>query len=80
MLIVSVWLQRRGKSPVYTLVPMLFVAFATVWAMTGNVIGYFENFEEQWLLAISGATVLALDVWIMLEGLHMLAKERESAG
>jgi len=80
LLIVSVWLQRRGKSPVYTLVPMLFVAFATVWAMTGNVIGYFENFEEQWLLAISGATVLALDVWIMLEGLHMLAKERESAG
>jgi len=80
LLIVSVWLQRRGKSPVYTLVPMLFVAFATVWAMTGNVIGYFENFEEQWLLAISGATVLALDVWIMLEGLRMLAKERESAG
>ena len=80
LLIISVWLQRRGKSPVFTLVPMLFVAFATVWAMTGNVIGYFENFEEQWLLAISGATVLALDVWIMLEGLHMLAKERESAG
>ena len=80
LLIISVWLQRLGKSPVYTLVPMIFVAFATVWAMTGNVIGYFENFEEQWLLAVSGATVLALDVWIMLEGLHMLAKERSTQG
>lgn len=76
LLIISVWLQRRGKSPVYTLVPMIFVGLATVWAMSGNVIGYFANFEEQWLLAISGATILALDVWVMLEGLKVLADER----
>jgi hypothetical protein len=55
---------------------MLFVCLATVWAMSGNVIGYFANFEEQGLLAISGATILALDVWLMLEGLKVLADER----
>jgi carbon starvation protein len=72
LLIVSVWLKRQGKSAVYTLVPMIFVAAATVWAMTGNVIGYFENFSEQWLLAIAGTVILALDVWVIVEGVRVL--------
>ena len=51
---------------------MIFVAAVTVWAMAGNVIGYYTHFEEQWLLAISGTAILALDVWVMLEGLRCL--------
>ena len=76
LLIVSVWLRKLGRSPLYTLVPMGFVAAATIWAMSGNVLGYFANFEEQWLLAISGSLILALDVWVMLEGLRVLADSR----
>jgi carbon starvation protein len=72
LLVVSVWLRRQGRPAVYTLIPMIFVAAATVWAMTGNVIGYFANFEELWLLALSGAVILALDVWVILEGLRVL--------
>jgi len=79
LLIVSVWLQQQGRAAVYTLVPMILVAGATVWAMTGNVLGYFENFSEQWLLAIAGALILALDVWIMLEGARALANPRAAA-
>jgi len=73
LLIVSVWLKRQGRPARYTLLPMIFVAAATFWAMAGNVLGYFANFGEQWLLAISGAIVLALDVWVMLEGARELA-------
>ena len=72
LLVVSIWLQKRGKPIVYTLVPMILVGAATVWAMSGNVIGYFLHFDEQWLLAISGTIILALDVWVMLEGMRML--------
>jgi len=79
LLVVSVWLQRLGRPAVYTLVPMIAVGAATVWAMTGNVIGYFTNFEEQWLLAIAGAIVLALDVWVILEGARALASTRGAA-
>jgi carbon starvation protein len=79
LLIVSVWLQRQGRNAVVTLVPMVLVASATVWAMTGNVIGYFARFEEQWLLAISGSVILALDVWVILEGIRALSDARDAA-
>jgi carbon starvation protein len=81
LLVVSVWLQRQGRPAVYTLVPMIFVAAATVWAMAGNVLDYFANFEKLWLLALSGAVILALDVWVMLEGVRVLfAGQRPTGG
>jgi len=74
LLIVSVWLRSQGRASVYTLVPMIFVAATTLWAMSGNVLGYFAHFEEQWLLAVSGSVILALDVWLVLEGLRALSR------
>ena len=79
LLVVSVWLQKQGRPARYTLWPMIFVAAATVWAMSGNVLGYFENFSEQWLLALTGATVLALDIWVIFEGLKALRDSRSIA-
>jgi carbon starvation protein len=76
LLIVSVWLQRQGRPIVYTVVPMVLVAAATAWAMTGNLIQYFAAFSDLWLLAISGTVILALDVWILLEGARMLIDGR----
>jgi carbon starvation protein len=73
LLIVSVWLRKLGRPVVYTVVPMLFVGAATVIAMLGEVQGYFANFGEQWLLAATGTLILALDVWVMFEGLRVLA-------
>ncbi len=78
LLVVSVWLQRNGRPVVYTLLPMILVGGATVWAMAGNVIGYFAHFQEQWLLAIMGGLILVLDVWVILEGMRVLWNERAS--
>jgi carbon starvation protein len=72
LLIVSVWLRRLGRNYLYTLVPMVAVGAVTAWAMTVNVIDYFADFRELWLLALSGSAVLVLDVWITLEGLRVL--------
>lgn len=72
LLVVSVWLKRLGRPTVYTLLPMIFVGVATVWAMSGNVLGYYENFADLWLLAVSGTVILALDVWVILEGVKVL--------
>ena len=76
LLIVSIWLQRKGRAIVYTVTPMLAVAAVTAWAMVGNLVDYYSAFDELWLLALSGSLVLVLDVWIMLEGLAMLVAER----
>jgi carbon starvation protein len=76
LLLVSIWLQRHGRPVVYTLVPMLAVGSVTAWAMTGNLIDYYGNFEERWLLALSGTLILALDIWITIEGLVLLVRGR----
>ena len=76
LLIVSIWLQRKGRAIVYTVIPMLAVAAVTAWAMIGNLVDYYSGFDELWLLALSGSLILVLDVWIMLEGIGMLLSER----
>ncbi len=73
LLIVSVWLRRLGRQVVYTLVPMILIGVVTVLAMFGNLIDYYANFAELWLLAIIGSVVLVLDVWVILEGIRALA-------
>jgi carbon starvation protein len=76
LLVVSIWLQRRGRPVVYTLLPMLAVGAVTAWAMLGNLTDYYSEFGDLWLLALSGTLILALDLWIMIEGLTMLFGER----
>ena len=77
LLIVSVWLQRLGRPIAYTLAPMFFVGAATAIAMVSEIQGYFSNFNEQWLLAGIGSLILALDFWVVFEGLRMLARGRQ---
>jgi carbon starvation protein len=77
LLVVSIWLRRQGRPVVYTLVPMVLVAAATVAAMVGEVLGYFET--SSWLLAAMGTLILACDVWVILEGVRLLV-ERRPAG
>jgi carbon starvation protein len=72
LLIVSIWLKRQGRPYLYTLVPMVVVAVATAWAMVGNLIEYYAHFEDLWLVSLSGTLILALDVWILLEGFRAL--------
>jgi len=76
LLVVSVWLKRQGRPVVYTLVPMILVAAATVTAMVGEVRRYFLADDPKWLLGIMGSVILACDVWVILEGLKILRTAR----
>ncbi len=76
LLIVTVWLKKEGRPYLYTLIPMLAVAAVTAWAMIGNLLDYYANFEELWLLSLSGTLILALDFWILLEGFQTLRQTR----
>ncbi len=70
LLVVSVWLRRQGRPYIYTLIPMLIVATVTLWAMAGEVRGYFMS--ARWLLGTMGAIILACDVWVIAEGTRVL--------
>ena len=52
---------------------MLLVAGATIAAMLGEVAGYWRHFGDQWLLALSGSIILLADLWVLGEGLRLLA-------
>ncbi len=71
LLVVSVWMRKQGRPIAYTLVPMLLVAAATVSAMLGELRSYFV--DANWLLFGMGTTILAADVWVLFEGLRLLA-------
>jgi carbon starvation protein len=79
LLVVSVWLRRQGRPYAYTLIPMLFVGVATVASMLSEVRGYFAEFGDRWLLAIMGSLILALDLWVVFEGLRVLVSDRGRA-
>lgn len=80
LLLVSIWLKRQGRAYLYTLVPMVMVATVTAWAMVGNLFDYYANFETLWLLSLSGTLILALDLWILLEGFRVLRDADASDG
>ena len=79
LLVVSVWLRKQGRPYLYTLIPMLFVAIATVFSMLGEIQGYYAHFSERWLLAIMGSVILAFEVWVILEGLKLLVRDADLA-
>lgn len=74
LLLVSVWLRRQGRPVVYTFVPMVFVAGATILAMVGEIQGYLRS--ESWLLLVIGGIILVCDVWVLFEGLRIFRDAR----
>jgi len=67
LLAVTLYLRQRGRPIVYTGIPMLFMLGSTLVAMI-------ENLEEflaggQTLLLVVGASLLALALWLIVEGL-----------
>ena len=78
LLIVSIWLKKLGRPYMYTCVPMVLVSLVTAWAMAGNLIDYYADFQSLWLLALSGTLILALDLWILFEGTLILMNTQPS--
>lgn len=77
LLLVSIWLKRKGRSIIYTLVPMIFLLIMTLWAMSKQVIfdwsGYGET-DGNMLLFIFGAVILGFTIWIILEAIALARK------
>lgn len=76
LLAVTLYLYRRKKPILYTMLPMFLVLAATVSAMFMGVrkaVG-----EEQWSVAIIGAIILAFALWLILEGIIAFRRIRRA--
>jgi len=65
LLTVSVYLWKRGKNQLVTLIPMVFMLSVTMYAMILNTIK--TATAGQWAPAVVGGVIFVLAVWIVVE-------------
>lgn len=67
LLIVSIWLKRKGRNFLPTLIPMVFLLFMTIWAMVSQVFFQWTGPNGNLLLFSFGAIILGFSIWILIE-------------
>lgn len=80
LLLITIWLKRKGRSIIYTVIPMIFLLFMTLWAMTEQVLFQWSGLGEtdgNLLLFSFGAIILGFTIWIFLEALVLFRKENQ---
>nr|WP_274600101.1 carbon starvation CstA 5TM domain-containing protein [Halorhodospira abdelmalekii] len=79
LMLISLWLYRKGRNPLPTLVPMIFLLAMTIWAMSEQVLLEWSGqrgADPQWLLFTCGALILVFALWILLEAIRLF-RDRE---
>lgn len=77
LLLITIWLKRNGRSIIYTLVPMIFLLFVTIWAMVEHVFFEWSGFGEtdsNLLLFSFGSIIMVFAVWILLEAIRIMRR------
>ena len=74
LLTISVFLYKLGRPVVYTLVPMVVMLVMSIWAMGLSMIGFWQS--EKWSLLGVSVAVLAMSLWLIVEGLLAFAQGR----
>jgi len=76
LLVISVYLFKRKSNGYVTLIPMLFLTLITFSSMLMNTIRFVDT--KNWLLTSVSTVMLALALWIFIEGIFTLNKLRQS--
>jgi carbon starvation protein len=77
LLVITVWLARKNIPMVYTAIPMIFMIAMTGWAMKINLVQFYAGGE--WLLLGIGSLISLLQIWMVVEGVVVLARLRRKA-
>jgi len=71
--IVTVFLFKKKKNIIFTLIPMLFILVVTIWAMYQNLLDFIQNKETA--LIILSAIILILTLWLLVSCIVALTKK-----
>jgi len=74
LLTVTIYLYRKRKPILYTMLPMLLILGATISGMVMGISKAIGN--EQWTVAAVGAVIFLLAFWVLLEALLVVKKVR----
>ncbi len=75
LLTVTIYLYRKKKPVLYTMLPMLLVLGATVSGMIMGIIKAVSH--QQWMVAMVGAVIFLLAAWVLLEALLVVRKVKQ---
>ncbi|MEE9294336.1 MAG: carbon starvation CstA 5TM domain-containing protein, partial [Phycisphaerae bacterium] len=65
LLVVTLYLHQRGRNPLFTGLPALFMLISTFTAIVEKLTGFYRN--QQYLLLVVGGALLLIGVGIVLE-------------
>jgi len=77
LLVITVWLAKRKIPVFYTAIPMVFMVIMTVWAMKINLVNFYTT--GKWMLFTIGVLITLLQIWMVTEGVIVLARLRRKA-
>lgn len=76
LLIMTMMLWRMGRNYIYSLIPLIVVVTATTVSMVINISNYIQAGNT--LLVVVGTIILALNIWLILEGVAAVRREMQS--
>ena len=75
LLVITVYLAKKGKSLVYSGIPLIFMLIMTGWAMVLNLEKFYA--KGDWFLFIIGLIVFLLEIWMVIESIVVLSRHKE---
>jgi carbon starvation protein len=75
LLIISIYLMKLKRPPIFTLAPMVFIIFMAFWASAWYLIDYYQT--GRWLLVILNLAVMIVSIMVMLEAISVILKIRQ---
>ncbi|SDC70914.1 carbon starvation protein [Melghirimyces thermohalophilus] len=76
LIVITLLLWKWGRNYMVALIPLVFVVVMTAWSMAQSIFGYVD--QGQWHLVVVGVIILALNAWLVLEGIAAAMRQRRS--
>jgi carbon starvation protein len=86
LMVLSVWLSRTGRNPLYAALPMVFMAVFSLWSLVLQIIPFVFSIPkvlsgstlkpDVWISGICGLVLLVLAVWLMIEAVQVLGSKK----
>ena len=76
LLTVTVYLAKKNKPILYTMIPMIFMVIMTTWGMVGNFRNYLAAGNT--LLAAIDGIIIVLEIWMIAEAINALNRVRQA--
>lgn len=74
LLVATLYLKQRGRNPLYTGIPMVFMLISTFTALIQNLIGFWQ--KQQTLLFVVDIALLMIGIGIVIEGLRAFSSQK----